>query len=200
MFKNLKISDKLFDLLKAALSVILAGIVGTWVSYHFKKQETKETIILNTHKEAESLYNEIIDIFGKRHYYALRLMFALKDVEYFPEDVNKKYDEYDKTVIFWNENRYRILSSTERHFGEDTVKEIYKLLPKFNEIHQFMRKCKNKIKENEPLDQEELSKYINLIYELDDDISNFGDFIQNKLDKITPKSAFNPLISRSRCC
>lgn len=181
-----KTKEKCFDITKTILSIVLAAAFGAAISHRYKVLEDESQIYTESRKAATSTYYEIIDLIGKRHYYALRAAIGFQ----FNCEQTDRWTDYDKALKNWNERRYSTLALINRYFGADTENKVYVLIRKFGHIHQKLLETKNLYFANKPIP--DLNPLLDEIYKLDDDISDFSNDLQiqlrdGKVDVYSPK-------------
>ncbi len=170
-----------FDLIKSILTVILASIAAAWISHHYKVQEEAAAVYAESRKAATNTYYDIIDTIGKRHYYALRAAVGFQ----WHDDEMLHWQQYENMRSYWNEHRYSTLALTKRYFGAATEQQLKHFLPQFDYVDEKLIAAKNAFRDKKPL-PEDFGKpggLLDYLYNLDNEIRNFSEFLQEQLKR-----------------
>lgn len=170
--------EKWFDFSKTVAPVIIGGIFGVCIAHHYQVQDEIRGITIKTREEARVLSLNITDLLAQRRFYAVRAAWAFQS----KKEEKIVYDEYDKKIKEWNDHLSSNLILLKRYFGEGRIKELATILTKMNELHQDLLNAKNLFLENKPVpDFNPKGGVIDKLYALDEDVSKFGDNLQEQL-------------------
>jgi poly-gamma-glutamate capsule biosynthesis protein CapA/YwtB (metallophosphatase superfamily) len=171
--------EKWFDLLKACAPVLIASIFGTYIAHHLKVLDETQAIYKESRDAANQLALNVTDSLSQRRFYAVRAAIAFQ----FHKNELSTYDEYDRHVKDWNDKLSSNLILIRRYFGEEKVKDLAVVIKKMNNEHQELLQARNACIDGATMpDLSEKTGVLHRLYDLDQDVSDYGDGLQAQLE------------------
>ena len=130
--KDMRTSPLVWRILGSPLtSVIVAGIIGAWLTHYYDQQRLKtENELIKSRAAAERVeaqreleiarafatFEEVSKVLDSRLWRARRVIWAA-DEKASDAELQRRWESYREAVNEWNENLNRNLSRVERYFG-----------------------------------------------------------------------------------
>jgi hypothetical protein len=157
------LTDRMFEVIKLLVGILLTGSVGTCISTSFQsssqlEQKRQESLKLQT-ELATKLFDEITILMDSRHYAARRVLGAMQDRSSV-EQLNGAWDTYEGTVRDWNIKRNRYDALIKANFGRQMKIKFYdenwrgsenaSITGKFISLHERLRASRDHVLKGEP--------------------------------------------------
>lgn len=139
------------DIYKGIFITLITTLLGGSLTLVYKMIELEREEIVQQHEYKAEVFYDVLNAANYRSYYALRFNGAYNRYQHFKNkknvssellktlksDVDKKYAEYDKMVIYWNEGRAKREALIKKYFGYEIFSEIRnEIYPQFLIIHK----------------------------------------------------------------
>ncbi|RFC68557.1 hypothetical protein DY251_06200 [Mesorhizobium denitrificans] len=131
-------------ILTAVVGFVLTGVVGTWITYIWQKRNWRFQQDYVRNKELLSQQIQIVeglsDLIGSRRFRTFRATAALRGRD--AERVRVAWEEYDKSVIKWNESVNGYITKLRQFFSRSLQYQLEEIIREFQQIGSLVEQSK----------------------------------------------------------